>query len=140
MESLETFDYNEIRKTLVIHFKQQEQFEDCLRRLGEATQFKETDGNTFDVPITSPLNPGRNSRITIGTMIKWVPIDMDFKLVEEALAEYGTVVESSRISINPQGGNNKACKVETERIRITMKLKKDIPTTIKVDGLELRVY
>ena len=140
LESLAAFDYNEITKTLVIRFKQQEQFEDCLRRLGEVTQFKDTDGNTFDVPITSSLNPGRNSRITIGTMIKWVPIEMDFKLVEKALTEYGTVVESSRISINPKGGNDKACKVETERIRVAMKLKKDIPTTITVDGLDLRVY
>ena len=57
LESLDAFAYNEITKPLVIRFKQQEQFEDCLRCLGEVTKFKETDGNTFDVPITSSLNP-----------------------------------------------------------------------------------
>ena len=90
LESLAAFDYNEITKTLVIRFKQQEQFEDCLRRLGEVTQFKDTDGNTFDVPITSSLNPGRNSRITIGTMIKWVPIEMDFKLGYQSIRKAAT--------------------------------------------------
>jgi len=140
LESLATFDYIEITKTLVVRFKQQEQFEDCLRRLGEVTKFKETNGSTLDVPITSSLNPGRNSRITIETLIKWVPIDMDFKLVEKALTEYGTVVESSRISIYPKGDNDKACKVETERIRVAMRLKKDIPTTIQVDGVDIKVY
>ena len=140
LESLAAFDYNDATKTLVVRFKQQEQLEDGLRRLGEVTQFKDSNGNTFDVPITSSLNPGRNSRITISTFIKWVPIEMDFKLVEKALAEYGTVVESSRISINPTGDNGKACKVETERIRVAMRLKKDIPTTVTVDGVNLRVF
>jgi hypothetical protein len=65
---------------------------------------------------------------------------MDFKLVEKALTEYGAVVESNRILINPTGNNGKACRVETERFRVAMKLKKDIPTTITVDGVGLRVY
>jgi hypothetical protein len=46
LESLATFDYIEIIKTLVVRFKQQEQFEDYLRRLGEVTKFKETNGST----------------------------------------------------------------------------------------------
>jgi hypothetical protein len=137
LEDLATFDYNDSTNTLVVRFKQQERFEECYRRLGEVTQFKEKDGNIFEVPITSSLNPGKNSRITTETIIKWVPFEMDFNLVEKALTEYGAVVESNRILINPTGDNGKACRVETERFRVAMKLKKDIPTTITVDGVSL---
>jgi hypothetical protein len=121
LEDLATFDYNDSTNTLVVRFKQQERFEECYRRLGEVTQFKEKDGNIFEVPITSSLNPGKNSRITTETIIKWVPFEMNFKLVEKALTEYDAVVESNRILIKPTGNNGKACRVETERPQMKVK-------------------
>lgn len=140
LDSLATFDYNEHLKTLIVRFKQEDQFEENLRRLGEAAQFKDADGNSHEVPVTSSLNPGRNPRITITTTIKWVPLEMEFGLIKKALAEYGEVVEITRVTISTRGDNDQACKVETERLRVAMKLKKDIPTTVKVDGVDLKIY